>query len=539
MTALTALPNVLSSKQNSPSAASGPALRIVIVGHVDHGKSTLIGRLFFDTGRIPRERQEEIERTCREQGRPFELAYLMDALEEEREQNVTIDTTQSRFASSRRPYVIIDAPGHREFLKNMVTGASEADAALLIVDGVEGVREQTRRHAYLLALLGVRRVIGVINKLDTLGFDRARFDAVEEETRHFLRSVGVDAQYVIPISARQGDNVVRRSQATPWYEGPTVLEALDAFEAVTGDGDRPLRLPIQDVYRWDELRRYVGRIEGGVLRRGDPVRFLPSGRTSRVRTIERWPSAGETEARAGLCVGVTLTDEVFVEPGEVLARQGDEPERATELTASLFWMGRSPIAVGDVVGFKIGTADAIATVVALEERIDSTTLEVVERYAERLAECEVGRVVLRLDRPIAADRFDVNPRLGRFVLVSAGVVSGGGIVRELRDERGAGVRTVRLDGLLATDATGVVIDLRAEAGELDLVAGDGLLARLGSGERLTVLVSGLTPLRALVRWAYEHFVSFECNRELEGARVILRGRRLGTASEQFTAGPGI
>ncbi len=517
-----------------------PALRIVIVGHVDHGKSTLIGRLFYDTGAIPAERYDEIERTCKAQGRPFEYAYLMDALEEEREQNVTIETTQTRFRSSRRGYLIIDAPGHKEFLKNMVTGASEADAAILIVDGEEGVREQTRRHAYILALLGISQVMVTINKLDRVGFDRARFDQVAAETVHFLHSIGLTAQFLVPISARQGDNVVERSSATPWYQGPTILDALDAFSPAALDRSRPGRMPVQDVYRWDDVRRYVGRVESGTFRRGDRVRFLPSGRESRIRSIERWPEARVPAAAAGTCVGIHLEDEVYVEPGEVMSRPQDGPVPAVEVHASVFWMGRTPLSLGTRYGFKIGSADAQAEVVAIEERIDPVSLEVRQRYAEWLGESEVGRVVLRLEKPVAADTFETNPKLGRFVLVEQGVVRGGGIIRSLGMASGArSVRVIELGERLLVDPSGALIDLRSEGGDIEIAADARFLARVRAGERVALRFSGMRPFGAFLNWAWEHFIPVTFRREQEGVWVSCGAPEYASATEHYLDGPGI
>ena len=516
------------------------ALRIVIVGHVDHGKSTLIGRLFYDTGSIPHERYAEIENTCREQGRPFEYAYLMDALQEEREQNVTIETTQTRFRSTKRGYLIIDAPGHKEFLKNMVTGASEADAAILIVDGVEGVREQTRRHAYILGLLGIKQVMVAINKLDQVDFDRARFDEVAADTRAFLHSLDLTAQFVVPISARDGENLVRRSDKTTWYDGPTVIEALDAFALAVDDAAKPARMPVHDVYKWDDIRRYAGRIETGSFRPGDKIRFQPSGYESRIRTIERWPDGPRPSASAGACVGIILEDEVYVEPGELMARVGDEPIRATEVHASLFWMGREPLELGKTYGFKLGTADADVEVVAIEERLDPSTLEVVERFAEQVRESEVGRVVLKLKTPVAGDLFDVNPKLGRFVLVDSGVVKGGGIVRDYGVSVGdSTARAVRLDERLLVDPSGNVVDLRGEAGDLEIQATDDFLARIEGGERIVLRFSRMRPFRSFVAWAYESFVSFHFRREREGVWVLLGSRELGSITKHYAEGQGI
>ncbi|MBI5906223.1 MAG: elongation factor Tu, partial [Deltaproteobacteria bacterium] len=375
---------------------AGDTVRIVIAGHVDHGKSTLIGRLFFDTGSLPQERYLEIERTCREQGRPFEFAYLMDALEEEREQNITIDTAQTFFRSAVRPYVIIDAPGHKEFLKNMVTGAAAADAAILLVDGAEGVREQTRRHAYILSLLGLRQVAVAVNKLDQVGFRRDRFRAVEEEIRRFLRSVDIVPSHVVPVSARDGDNIASASPRTPWYPGPTLLSALDAFAPSCGASELPMRLPLQDIYRWDGKRIYAGRVETGTVRPGDPVRFSPSGKTSTVRTVEKWGAPDLASAGAGECVGVTLAEELFVERGEVMAAAADPVSGAREIEASVFWLGNEPLRPNGGYLLKLATSEVVAELAAIGERIDSSTLEVVARNADRVETLEAANVTFRL-----------------------------------------------------------------------------------------------------------------------------------------------
>ena len=238
-------------------------LKIVIVGHVDHGKSTLVGRLFHDTGSLPEGKFEAIQAMCERRGMPFEWAFLMDALQAERDQGVTIDTAQIQFRTAARDYVIIDAPGHKEFLKNMVTGAASSEAALLLIDAAEGVREQSYRHGYLLHLLGVRQVAVAVNKMDLVDYGADRFGAVAEQYRAYLASLGVEPTCFIPISAREGDNIVARSRVMPWYQGPTVIKALDQFTSEPGLADRPLRLPVQDVYKFDQRRIIAGRIEFG------------------------------------------------------------------------------------------------------------------------------------------------------------------------------------------------------------------------------------------------------------------------------------
>ncbi len=497
-------------------------LRIVIVGHVDHGKSTLIGRLFYDTGSLPVERYREIERTCREQGREFEFAYLMDALQEEREQNITIDTAQSFFRTAKRPYIIIDAPGHKEFLKNMVTGAAAADAAILLVDGAEGVREQTRRHAYILSLLGLRQVAVAINKMDLAGYRRDRFHTVEEEIRRFLHSVGIVPSYVIPISAREGDNIASPSAKMPWHQGPTLLSALDSFSPAREISGLPLRFPVQDVYVWDRKRIYAGRVESGAVRTGDRVVFSPSGKSSRVRSIEKWNFPSLIMATAGECVGITLADELFVERGEVMGSADDAPLGVQELSASLFWLGNEPLRLNGRYVLKLATAEDEVTISAITERINSSTLEVIERHAERVENLEVANVTFTLSRPIAADTFEENPRLGRFVVAVEGFVAGGGIIREVRTEGiGARARVIRLHSRTMTEPGGNFVDLSQEAGPVEFDLSPGFIDRLGKGERLAIRLRTADQLEKIARLAFGHDLAFEFRRDGEGPKVVL------------------
>ena len=260
-------------------------LRVVIVGHVEHGKSTLVGRLFHDTGMLPEGKFEAIDEMCRRRGMPFEWAFLMDSLKAERDQGVTIDTSQIWFNHAEREYVLIDAPGHREFIRNMVTGASNADAALLLIDADQGVRSQSRHHGYLLQLLSVRQVAVVVNKMDLIGWDQERFRAIESEYRNYLEGLGVTPTCVIPISARDGDNIATASDNLAWHSGPTVLGALAGFAPPVGNDDAPLRLPLQDVYKFDDRRIFAGRIESGRFSVGDELLFSPSNRTAHVEVV--------------------------------------------------------------------------------------------------------------------------------------------------------------------------------------------------------------------------------------------------------------
>ncbi|HEY2137103.1 MAG TPA: GTP-binding protein, partial [Xanthobacteraceae bacterium] len=246
--------HVLPALTAEAGASSRPLVRIVIVGHVDHGKSTLIGRLLAETGSLPDGKLEQLKQVSARRGMPFEWSFLLDALQTERDQGITIDTSQIRFRTPARDFVLIDAPGHAEFLRNMITGASQADAALLLIDAAEGVREQTRSHSRLLHLLGVRQLVVVINKMDRVGYAAERFREMEAEILAHLAEFGLTASAVIPVSARHGDGIVAHTPATSWFDGPTVVAALDAFTPARASTALPLRMPVQAVYKFDDRR---------------------------------------------------------------------------------------------------------------------------------------------------------------------------------------------------------------------------------------------------------------------------------------------
>ena len=401
------------------------ALRFVIVGHVDHGKSTLIGRLLYDTDSLPEDKIEEVRRTCEELGREMEFGFLMDHLEEERSQGITIDTAQTFFKTGKRRYVIIDAPGHKEFLKNMITGASQAEAALLIVDASEGVKEQTKRHAYILKMLGLGQVAVLINKMDLVGYSKERFDKVREDLLAFLGSVGIRSGHTVPVSARSGDNVAFASRNMPWYEGPTVLDALDSFDTIESATHRPLRLPIQDVYKVKDKRILVGRIEAGRVRKGDEVSFLPQGTISTINSVEiHWKD--RTEAEAGECIGITLADPLFVERGAVACPPSDRPTITSKIRANVFWMSRQPF-TGEGLVLRIATQEVRANI-QIEKKVDSSSLEPITENADRIFETEVAEMTIETNQPIVVENFNDIQELGRFVLVRRLDVVAGGII---------------------------------------------------------------------------------------------------------------
>ncbi len=419
-----------SSSIQHPASSIGaaPPLRVVFVGHVDHGKSTLIGRILHDTGSLPEGKIDEIKKACAAEGMEFEFAFLLDALLEEQKQNVTIDTTQIPFRTSRRRYAIIDAPGHKEFLKNMITGASSADAAILLIGANEGVREQSRRHAYLLNLLGIKQIIVVVNKMDLVDFSEARFHEIESEYRQFLSELGLEARAFIPASARQGENVASATMKMKWYCGASVLEALDLLEPRKSDVDLPLRFCIQDVYRFDERRIIAGRIETGTLRVGDQLVFSPANKSSVVATIERWNAPPNGPAVAGDSVGITLSEQIFVERGYVASHENETPIETNRFHADLFWIVREPLRVGHFYDLRVATQDVKCQVVSIEQVMDSSTLEMKSDGREQLERNEIGRLTIQTRGPLVIDNHDHIPNLGRFVIVDDGRIRGGGTI---------------------------------------------------------------------------------------------------------------
>jgi bifunctional enzyme CysN/CysC len=408
-------------------------MNVVIVGHVDHGKSTLVGRLLADTGTLGDGKLEKVKETCRRQGKTFEYAFLLDALEEEQGQGITIDAARVFFRTALRDYIIIDAPGHIEFLKNMVTGAARAEAAVLLIDANEGVRENSRRHGYLMSMLGIRQVVVAVNKIDLVNWDRGVFERIEAEYRAFLADVGITPRHFIPISAREGANVAERSAHLPWYQGPTVLEAMDGLSKAAPSRNLPLRMPVQDVYKFnlrgDDRRIIAGRVESGVLRVGDRVVFSPSGKSAVVETIEVFSAPVKNEAAAGESTGVTLDEQIFVSRGEVMSHQDTAPSVSTKLRVNLFWLGRAAMAPGRRYRLKLGTAATEVTIDSVNRVLDASNLD--SSSKQQVDRHDVADLVLRTRQPIAFDTAADLESTGRFVIVDGYDIAGGGIVREV------------------------------------------------------------------------------------------------------------
>jgi small GTP-binding protein len=391
---------------------SEESLAFVMVGHIDHGKSTLIGRLLYDTDSLPDGKMEEIEAAARQEGRPLEFGYVVDHLAEERSRGV-----------------IIDAPGHKEFIKNMITGASQAEAAVLICSAFEGVQEQTKRHAYVIKLLGLDQVLVAYNKMDLVGYEQARFEAVRAEMDAFLERLGVSPSVEVPVSAAVGDNIAGRSENMPWYDGPTVLEGLDLFRKMPAPTEKALRFPIQDIYVRGGKSIAAGRVESGVLRKGDRLRFLPGDKVCTVQEIRQYLRDDMPSAEAGECIGV-LFDADGLRRGQVGCPVGDNLTMTRRLGASVFWLSPRPLETEgqERLVFKCATQEVPCRVAAISERLNSSTLEQLDPNAGRLEETEVGDMVLEADEPVVVESFYDVAELGRFVLVRGHDVVAGGIV---------------------------------------------------------------------------------------------------------------
>ncbi|MCD6203665.1 MAG: GTP-binding protein [Methanophagales archaeon] len=396
-------------------------VNVVLVGHVDHGKSTMIGRLLYDSESIKDERVEEIQKLAEEYKRRFEFAYFLDSFEDELKEERTIDTVSLMFKSEKNYYTITDVPGHKEFIKNMLTGASHAHVAVLVVSAEEGVQEQTRRHLFLLKMLGIKEVFVAVNKMDAVDYKKERFENVKAEINEVLSSFGYPTGHFIPVSAMEGDNIYRRSERMEWYEGPTLIEALDG---VTVEGkEKPLRFVVQDVYEVEGEKIVVGRVESGILRRGDGVIFEPSGIRTKIEGIRVFEGELE-EATTGDCVGILIGEEV--KRGDVGGTVEKPPKPVEEFLGEAVLLGKN-LKKGEQIELRCGTAKVRCEIKEIKEKIDSETGEVVERNPDEINEHDAATIVFATE-PLVIEKFAEIPELGRFVLVKNGRNIGAGVV---------------------------------------------------------------------------------------------------------------
>ncbi|MGE4286686.1 MAG: GTP-binding protein [Phycisphaerae bacterium] len=412
-------------------------MNVVVIGHVDHGKSTVVGRLLADTDSLPSGKLEDIKTRCAANSRPFEYAFLLDALKDEQAQGITIDSARCFFKSSRRKYIIIDAPGHIEFLKNMISGAARAEAAVLVIDAKEGVQENSRRHGYLLSMLGITQVAVCVNKMDLAGYNREVFESIKAEYSAFLAEIGIKAEQFIPASAREGDCIVGRSDKMSWYEGPSILETMDLFRKEPAPEDKPFRLPIQDVYKFtaqgDDRRIFAGRIETGSFKVGDDVVFLPSGKETKVKTIENFNRPPQKKAAAGESTGFTIEQQFYILPGEVVCRRDEAPALVgRQVRVNIFWMGRQPMIPNKKYKLKIGTARIPVWLREIVNVLDASELTT-DSNRTQIERHDVAECVLETIKPVAFDLSSEIARTGRFVIIDNYEIAGGGVVLSRAD----------------------------------------------------------------------------------------------------------
>lgn len=418
-------------------------MNIVIVGHVDHGKSTIIGRLLADTNYLPEGKLEKVKLNCEKNSKPFEYAFLIDALKDEQSQGITIDSARVFFKTKKRPYIIIDAPGHIEFLKNMITGASRAEAALLVIDAYEGIQENSKRHCYMLSMLGISQIIVLINKMDLIGYNEKKYLKIKKDYSDFLNKINIKPFFYIPVSGVCGDNIARKSEKTTWFEGYTVLQALDKFKVEEEKTDHLFRMTVQDIYKFtkfgDSRRIISGTISSGQLKKSDNIIFYPSGKKSQVKRIESFNKEEILKADAGKAIGFTVNEQIYIPRGEMISKMGQTPPFvSTSMKVSLFWTGKEPMKKNKEYYIKICTSKSIVILSEILNIIDASSLNsekknIIER--NDIAEC-----ILKLKKPVAFDTIKNVAETSRFVIVDNYEISGGGIIHQSLDDKQSEIR---------------------------------------------------------------------------------------------------
>ncbi len=416
--------------------ADKPHLNLVFIGHVDHGKSTLVGRLLYDSGSLSEQEYRKLEAEAKEKGKgTFAFAYAMDNLKEERERGVTIDVAYKKFEGKKNDFTIIDAPGHKDFVKNMITGTSQADAAVLVVAAKEGVKPQTKEHAFLSQVMGIKQLTIAINKMDEVGYEEGKFKEIKGEMEKLLGGIGFKAETVkyIPVSAWEGDNVAKKTEKMPWYSGPTLIDALDDLIAPEPPTDKPLRLPIQDVYNIKGVGMVpVGRVETGIIKPGDQIIVQPSGATGEVKTVEMHHEQ-LPQAVPGDNIGFNVRglDKTQVKRGHVLGHTNNPPSVAKEFTAQIVVLSHpTAIPAGYTPVFHMHTEQLSCTLTELQKSLDPKTGNVKEENPKFLKTGDAAIVKIVPTRPVVVEEYKAFPQLGRFAIrdmgqtVAAGMVTG-------------------------------------------------------------------------------------------------------------------
>jgi len=520
-------------------------LRFITCGSVDDGKSTLIGRLLWDSKMVFEDQLAALEADSKRvgtQGGAIDYALLLDGLQAEREQGITIDVAYRFFSTDKRKFIVADTPGHEQYTRNMVTGASTAQVAVILVDARKGLLTQTRRHSFLVSLVGIRHVVLAINKMDLIDFDEQRFNAIVSDYGQFAAPLGFASITAIPLSALNGDNMIEASANTPWYTGPTLMEYLESVQLEADNRHQPFRMPVQWVNRPHlDFRGFCGVIAAGTIRPGDELRVAASGRSSRVARIVTM-GGDLKEATAGQAVTLTLADEIDVSRGDMLTAPEAPPFHARHPEAHLVWMHDVPLQPGQIYLVKTATAVTPGRVTAVQYAVDVNTLE--QRQVPTLGLNEIGVVSLELDRPIAFDTYQQNRDTGSFILIdrfSNATVAAGMVIAtaplepqtvHAMDLAGAPAASPRRISLTEASINGrgvSVVDLSGEEGPIEFDVSDSFIDYLGKGNRVLFRLRALDQLPALALLAYGESLSFEFDRRAEGVSILLfkRGTRPG------------
>jgi len=406
-----------------------PRINLVVVGHKDHGKSTLIGRLLYDSKAIRQQQIDEIRTELIPSGKPFEFAFLLDSLEEERQGGLTIDIMQTPFTSQKYLYTIIDCPGHREFIKKMLTGASQADAAVLVASAKEGVEPQTRQHAFLIKTLGIQQLVVAINKMDAVAYQESSYQTISDELTPLLRDLGYHHVPMIPVSAMNGDNVYAKTEKTTWYTGPVLIDALDeTIRPPTPPANKPLRAVVQDTYPYEGTQTIIAcKIETGTLQTQTDVVFNPLGQTGRLNKILVYGS-DVVRAEPGDPVGLIVDGVDAVERGDILSYPHNQPNVVTHFVAEVILFSDTPLQEGDEITLRYGTAEKQCCVQKIRSEMDPVRLTISSQNPRLLRGNSVGEIELSAREPLCLERYSDVPQLGRFIIedkkgaVAAGIV---------------------------------------------------------------------------------------------------------------------
>jgi sulfate adenylyltransferase subunit 1 len=532
-------------------------LRFITCGSVDDGKSTLIGRLLWDSKMVFEDQLAALEADSKRvgtQGGAIDYALLLDGLQAEREQGITIDVAYRFFSTDRRKFVVADTPGHEQYTRNMVTGASTAKVAVILVDARKGLLTQTRRHSFLVSLVGIRHIVLAINKMDLVDFDSQRFDEIRRDYQEFAAPLGFTTITAIPISALNGDNIIEKSANTPWYAGPPLLNFLESVPVEDERAEQPFRLPVQWVNRPHlDFRGFCGTVAAGVIRPGDELRVASSGRVSRVSRIVTM-DGDLPEAVAGQAVTLTLTDEIDVSRGDMLTPVDAPPLYTRHPEAHLVWFHDEPLQPGQLYLVKTATGVIPGRITSVQYAVDVNTLE--QKQVPTLKLNEIGLVRLELDRPVSLDPYRKNRDTGSFILIdrfSNATVAAGMVVEAapLESQNTAPTETsgnatgsenyesrrISLNEVSATNLN--MVDLTGEWGTFALDASQSLLDYLEKGNRLLFRLRDLGQLEAVALLAYDNTLAFEFDRTADGISLLVFQRGMKLQKKYGDGGTGI